>query len=80
MAPPAHGWAGLTALRFVPVKNSNVVAFTKQYTKYYDGKGEPAKRRDVEFYWAYEVRTNLSKGLEFERLLSQVSAFYCPHG
>ena len=80
MAPPAHGWAGLTKMRFVPVKNSNVVAFTTQYTKYHDGKGEPVHRRDVEFLWAFEVHSNLEEGLEQERLLSQVSAFFCPHG
>lgn len=79
--PPAHGWAGLDRLRFVPVKNSNVVAFTEQYTKYYDGKGEPNDRRDAEFFWAYEVRKNLPKdNPEFDRLLSQVSASVCPYG
>ena len=76
-----HPFAGLAALRFVPVKNSNVVAFTKQYTKYYDSKGEPADRRDTEFYWAFEVRKVYEKGHpEFDRLLSQVSARMCPYG
>ena len=71
MAPLAKGWAGLTKLRFVPVKQSNVVAFTKQWTEYYEGKGEPVNRRDAEFFWAFEVRTNLPEGLEYERLLAQ---------
>ena len=71
MAPLAKGWAGLTKLRFVSVKQSNVVAFSKQFTKYYDGKGTPTNRRDVEFFWAFEVRTNLPEGLEYDRLLAQ---------
>lgn len=80
MAPPAKGWTGLTRLRFVPVENSNIIAFTKQWTKFYEGKGEPTNRRDAEFFWAFEVRSRLPEGLEQERLLAQVSAFFCPHG
>ena len=79
--PPAHGWAGLTQLRFVPLKKSNVVAYTKQYVKFYDSKGEPADHRDAESSWADEVRKSLSKDdPDFHRLLSQISARMCPDG
>ena len=78
---PKKGWAALTQLRFVPVKKSNIVAFVKQYMKFYDAKGESADRSDAEFFWAYEVRKVYSKDdPEFERLLSQVSAHMCPCG
>lgn len=72
MALPAKGWADLTTLRFDPVEKSNIIAFTKQWTKYYEGKSEPTNRRDAEFFWAFEIRTNLPEGLEYERLLAQV--------
>lgn len=72
--------AEITQLRFVDVKNSNIVEYTAQFTKFYDDKGTRTDRRDAEFLWSYEVRNSyLKDDPNFERLLSQVSNPMSPY-